>query len=85
MILELDKPFRMNRVQGSKSEFNLDLFDFFTVIKLLLYLMGIPFMKISRFSKLEFCGNKFRGCSKNFGNSQKKISRMAKNLDIGGN
>ena len=58
----------MNWFQGSKSEFNLDLLDFFTFIKLLSYLIGIPFIEISRFSNLEFLGNKFRGWPKNFRN-----------------
>ena len=30
VIVEISKPFRMNRFYSSKSEFNLDLFDFFT-------------------------------------------------------
>ena len=29
VIFEINKPFRINRFQGSKWEFNLDLFDFF--------------------------------------------------------
>ena len=37
VILEINKPFRF---QGRKSEFNLDLFNFFTFIKLLWYLIG---------------------------------------------
>ena len=82
VILEINKPFHMNRFQGSKSEFNLDLFDFFTFIKLLPYLIGIPFIKISMFSKLEFCGNKFCGWPKIFRNSQNEISRFAKSLGI---
>ena len=85
LILEINKPVRMNRFQDSKSEFNLNLFDFFTFIKLLSHSVGIPFIKISRFSKLEFRGNKFRGWSKNFRNSRNEISRLAKNLDIRGN
>ena len=80
VILEINKRFRMNWFQGSKSEFNLDLFDFFTFIKLLSYLIVIPFIKISRFSKLEF-----RGLPKKFRNLRNKISRSAKNLDIRGN
>ena len=75
----------MNWFQGSKSEFNLDLLDFFTFIKLLSYLIGIPFIEISRFSNLEFLGNKFRGLSKNSRNSRNEISRFAKNLAIRGN
>ena len=51
---EINKPFHINSFQGSKSEFNLDVFDFFAFIKLLSYLIGIPFIKISRFSKLQF-------------------------------
>ena len=44
VIVEINKPFRMNRFYGSKSEFNLDLFYFSTFIKLLSYLTGIPFI-----------------------------------------
>ena len=80
LILEINKPFCMNRFQGSKKEFNLDLLDFFTSIKLWSYLIGIPFIKISRFSKLES-----RSWPKNFRNSRNEISRLAKNLDIRGN
>ena len=85
VILEINKPFHMNQFQCSKSEFNLDLFDFFTFIKLLSYLIGILFIKISRFSKLEFFRNKFRGWPNRFRNSQNETSRLAKNLDIRGN
>ena len=70
VILEINKLFRMNRFPGSKSEFNRDLFDFFTFIKLLSYLIGIPLIKILRFSKLQFCGNKFRSWPKKFRNSR---------------
>ena len=77
MILEINKPFRMNWFQGSKSEFNFDLLDFFTFIKLLSYLFGMPFIKISRFSELEF-----RGWPKNSRNLRNEISRLVKNLDI---
>ena len=76
MISEINKPFRVNWFQGSKSEFNFDLFDFFTFIKLS-YLIGMPFIEISRFSELEF-----RGWPKSFRNSRNEISRLVKNLDI---
>ena len=75
MMLEINKIFCMNWFRGSNSEFNLDLFDFFTFIKLLSYLITIPFIKISRFSKLELRGNKFRGWPKKFRNLQNKISQ----------
>ena len=80
VILEITKSFRMNRFKGSKSEFNLDLFDFFIFTKLLSYLIGVPFIKILRFWKLEFSG-----WPKNFRNSRNEIWRLTKNIDIFGN
>ena len=82
VILEITKSFHMNRFQGIKSEFNLNLFDFFAFTKLLSYLIGIPFIKISKFSKLEFCGNKFCGWPKIFRNSRNEISRLTKDIEI---